>query len=121
MEGFSEINLNPITGMKTHREITSASSTPQKTCKEPGFYENRPLFAPDDKEEIVPLLKESTTSRIYRQIIPGTACFPENIARIGELPDVNFRYIFFKHSDKEEIKRLNGKVLTIGTSNLEQN
>jgi hypothetical protein len=121
MAGFSEINPVPIAGMNTRRVITFASSASQKICKEPGFFKKSSIFVPDDKEEILHLPKESPPSRIYRHTTPGTACFPENIARINELPAVNFWYTLFSHSDKEEIKRRNRKVLTMGTSNLERN
>lgn len=119
LESFNEMNPNPIVGMGAKEIITSASSATQKIIKELGFFENPSLFVPDGKEEVLRQLKEISDFRISREITLNTACFSENIARIRELLDVKFRYIFFSQPYKEEIKRLTGKDLVIGTSNRE--
>jgi hypothetical protein len=113
------MNPNPRAGMDAKGVITFASTAPQKIYKKLGFFENPSLFVPDNKEEILLLHKESTDSKISREITLNTACFSENIARIRELQDVSFRNIFFNQADKEEIKRLPGKDRAIGTSNRE--
>ena len=116
LASFSE--MNPIVGMDAQGVITCANSATQKTYKDLGVLKNPSLFVPDDKEEILHL-KESTKSQIYWEIALKTACFSENITPIRESQDVNFRYIFFYQTYKEEIKQLTGQNLAIGTSNRE--
>ncbi len=117
LASFSD--MNPIAGMDARGVITFADSAPQKTLKELGFFKNPSLFVPDDKEEILRMLKESTESRLSREITFNPACFLRKYRAYREVLVVNFRNIFFNQKYKEEIMQLTGKDLAIGTSNRE--
>jgi hypothetical protein len=119
LAGFPEMNLNLIAGMDAEGAITLANPATQKILRELFFFENPSLSVPDGKEEILPLHTESTGSRLYREITLNTGCFSEHIVRIRKLQDVNFRSNFFYQTYMEEMKRLTGKDLAIGTSKRE--
>ncbi len=201
MANFPDNNPNPIIEMDSRGKITFTNLATLITLNELGLPENPILFVPDDRDEILRLLKESVESQLEREIKLNTAWFLEKIALDHELhvvrifavnitrrkqaemdlvrkneelftinlqltstreelsrelelnrrsekelraseenlhrtlelleavtrgteviiavQDMNFRYVFFNQAYKEDIKRLTGKDLTIGTSMIE--
>ena len=80
-----EVNPNPIIEINVNGVITFANDASHKILKSLGLPQNPALFVPDDKEEILRLLREGSEQRIVREITLGTATFSENIILVHEL------------------------------------
>jgi len=100
LESFPEKNPNPIVEMDAKGVIIFFNSATQKILKNLGFPENPAIFIPDDKEEILRLLKDGTESQVSRKIVLKDACFSENISFLRE-----FRTVRIYVVDITEYKR----------------
>jgi PAS domain S-box-containing protein len=85
LASFPEMNPNPVIEMDAQGEITFANEASHKILKLLGLPENPALFIPDDKEEILRLLREGLEHQIVREITLETASFSENIILVREL------------------------------------
>jgi PAS domain S-box-containing protein len=74
------MNPNPVIELDANGIITFANEATHKTLKALGIPENPALFVPDDKEEILRLLRESAELQVYKEIKLNDAWFSENIA-----------------------------------------
>ena len=85
LASFPEINPNPVIEINANGVITFANGASHKILKSLGLPENPALFIPDDKEEILRLLKEGSEHQIVRKITLDTASFSETIILVREL------------------------------------
>jgi PAS domain S-box-containing protein len=85
LASFPELNPNPIIEINANGVITFANEASYKILKSLGLPENPALFIPEDKEEILRLLKEGSEHQIIREISIDTATFSENIILVREL------------------------------------
>ena len=79
------MNPNPVIEINANGVITFANGASHKILKSLGLPENPALFIPDDKEEILRLLKEGSEHQIVREITLDTASFSETIILVREL------------------------------------
>ena len=80
LASFPEMNPNPIIEMDAQGTITFANDATQKILKELGLPENPQAFVPEDKDEILRLLREGNISQIYREITLNNETIAENIS-----------------------------------------
>jgi len=85
LASFPEMNPNPLIEMNARGEITFANAAAHQTLKKLGLPPNPELFLPDDKEEILRMLRETSDSQVYREINLNNTWFSENIALNREL------------------------------------
>ncbi|MGB8892320.1 MAG: PAS domain-containing protein, partial [Methanoregula sp.] len=102
MESFPDMNPNPIVEMDANGAITFFNSATQKTLNNLGFPENPAIFIPDDKVEILRLLKDSAESQVSREIILKDACFSENILFFREFQTVRIYVVNITKQRKAE-------------------
>ena len=79
LASFPELNPVPVIELDDEGGITFANIATSTTLKELGLPYDPALFIPDDKEEILRLLREGSESQIYREITLGPETFGENI------------------------------------------
>ncbi len=79
LASFPELNPVPVIELDDEGGITFANIATSSTLKELGLPYDPALFIPDDKEEILRLLREGSESQIYREITLGPETFGENI------------------------------------------
>ena len=80
LESLVETNPNPVIEMNAQGVVTFANEAAHKTLKTLGLPENPALFLPEDKEEILCLLRDGAELRVNRKIKLKDTCFSENIA-----------------------------------------
>ncbi|MCX6695978.1 MAG: PAS domain S-box protein [Methanoregula sp.] len=80
LASFPEMDPNPVIEMDAQGTITFANSSTQKTLKELGLPENPALFIPEDKEDILRLLRETDEPQVNREITLNNETFAENIS-----------------------------------------
>jgi PAS domain S-box-containing protein len=79
LASFPELNPVPVIELDEEGGITFANIATSTTLKELGLPYNPALFIPDDREEILRLLREGSESQIYREVTIGSETFGENI------------------------------------------
>src|SRR5665647_1551750 len=79
------MNPNPVIEMDAQGVITFANTATLNILKKLGLPQDPAIFAPDDKSEILNLLKDSSEQQVYREIHLKDAWFSENIALNHEL------------------------------------
>jgi len=112
------MNLNPMVGIIARGIITPAIPEMLKTLNKPVFLKLSSLFFPEGNE----ILKNQHAG----WQIPGKkpyhkAGFTEKLARIFQLPDMNFQYTFFIHVPNEGFKKKFCKYFAVNTGHLEEN
>jgi PAS domain S-box-containing protein len=85
LASFPELNPNPVIEMDAQGTITFANAATRKTLRDLGLPENPKAFVPEDKDEILRLLREGTELQIYREIVLNNKTFAENISLNHEL------------------------------------
>ena len=80
LASFPEMDPNPVIEMDAQGTITFANSSTQKILKELGLPENPALFIPEDKEDILRLLRETDEPQVNREITLNNETFAENIS-----------------------------------------
>ena len=106
LASFPEMNPNPVIELDANGIITFANEATHKTLKALGLPENPALFAPDDKKEILRLLRESAELQVNREIKLNDAWFSENIALNRGL-----RVVRIYAADITEHKRAEGELV----------
>jgi len=90
LASFPEMNPNPVIEMDAQGTITFANAAALTTLRDLGLPEDPALFVPENKEEILRLLRETGESRVNREIILNNKTFAEDIALNHELRVVRF-------------------------------
>jgi PAS domain S-box-containing protein len=85
LASFPETNPNPVIEINAQGVITFANPAALKILKDLGFPPNPEFFVPDDKEEILRMLRDPAALNIYREINLNNAWFSENITLNHEL------------------------------------
>jgi PAS domain S-box-containing protein len=107
LASFPEMNPNPVIEINAQGEITFANPATLKILKDLGFPQNPEFFVPDDKEEILRMLREPAADQIYREINLNNAWFSENITLNRELQVVRIYTtdITWRKRMEEELRR----------------
>jgi PAS domain S-box-containing protein len=85
LASFPELNPNPVIEMDAQGTITFANAATLKTLRDLGLPENPNVFVPEDKDEILRVLREGTELLIDREITLNNEIFAENITLNREL------------------------------------
>jgi len=85
LASFPELNPNPIIEMDAQGTITFSNVAAQENLKKLGLPENPALFIPEDKEDILRMLRETNELQVYREITLNNETFAENISLNHEL------------------------------------
>jgi PAS domain S-box-containing protein len=85
LASFPELNPTPVIEMDAQGTITFANPATQKALRDLGLPENPALFVPEDKEDILRLLRETGESQVYREITLKNETFAEDITLNHEL------------------------------------
>ena len=80
LASFPETNPNPVIEINAQGKITFANPATISTLKKLGFPQNPELFLPDDVEDILRLLRETSETQAYREINLNNIYFSENFA-----------------------------------------
>jgi len=80
LASFPELNPNPIIEMDAQGTITFSNVAAQENLKKMGLPENPALFIPEDKEDILRMLRETNELQVYREITLNDETFAENIS-----------------------------------------
>jgi len=78
-------NPNPVVEINAEGKITFANPATYSTLTSLGFPPNPELFLPDDVEDILRLLRETSETQAYREINLNNMYFSENFALNHEL------------------------------------
>jgi PAS domain S-box-containing protein len=115
LASFPEMNPNPVIELNAQGEITFANPATLKILKDLGFPQNPEFFVPDDKEEILRMLREPTVLQIYREINLNNAWFSENITLNHELQVMRIYTtdISWRKRMEEELRRAYDHTSTI--------
>jgi PAS domain S-box-containing protein len=85
LASFPELNPNPVIEMDEEGTITFANAATYNTLRDLGLPENPAAFVPEDKEDILRLLRETGESQLYREITLNNNIFAEDITLNREL------------------------------------
>ncbi len=85
LASFPEMNPNPVIEMDAQGTITFANAATLKTLRDLGLPENPALFVPENKEDILRLLRETGELQVNREIILNNEIFAEDITLNHEL------------------------------------
>src|SRR5512137_415967 len=85
LASFPETNPNPVIELNAQGKITFANPATYSTLTSLGFPPNPELFLPDDVNDILRLLRETSETQAYREINLNYMYFSENFAFNHEL------------------------------------
>jgi PAS domain S-box-containing protein len=85
LASFPELNPNPVIEMDAQGTITFANAATLKTLRNLGLPENPALFVPENKEDILRLLRETGELQVYRELFLNNETFAEDITLNHEL------------------------------------
>jgi PAS domain S-box-containing protein len=85
LASFPVTNPNPVVEINAQGKITFANPATISTLIKLGFPPNPELFLPDDIEDILRLLRETSETQAYREINLNNMYFSENFALNHEL------------------------------------
>ena len=88
LASFPETNPNPVIELNAQGKITFANTATYSTLTSLGFPPNPELFLPDDVEDILRLLRETSETQAYREINLNYMYFSENFALNHELQKI---------------------------------
>ena len=80
LASFPELNPDPVIELDAEGTVTFANSATKKNLLDLGLPPDPSLFLPEDRQEILQLLKQGTQSQVLREITLGSQNFEENIA-----------------------------------------
>lgn len=79
LASFPELNPDPVIELDHEGNVMFANAASRTILKALDLPDDPALFIPEDKEEILRLLKDGSAPQIYREIILGSEIFAESI------------------------------------------